>query len=175
MPSFGRKPPVPLTVKVSSEDGAIIPAARLRLDNVVTGFHGELATSGDGRFALAGLPLQAYRLTVEAEGFETRRLDVSVRSNVPLTLDVHLSVTAVKQTVEVNAVESMTLVDPEATGTRAALSSAGLEAIPVAPGNRGLEAYLMSFPGFAVNANGAIHPSRRPQPDDLRGGRPAHQ
>ncbi|MCX6621471.1 MAG: carboxypeptidase-like regulatory domain-containing protein [Acidobacteria bacterium] len=145
-------------MRLTSMDGASIPAARLRLENALTGFRGELLASGDGGYSLSQLPLQAYRLRVEAEGFDGRTVNVSLRTNVPLTLDIKLQVMSVRQEVAVSAIESSTLVDPEATGTRAALSAAGLEAIPVAPGNRGLEAYLLSFPGFAVNANGAIHP-----------------
>ena len=147
-----------LTVHVASADGATIAGARLRLDNALTGFRGVLSGNGSGEYSLSQLPLQSYRLTVEAEGFEARSIEVPLRSNVPLTIAVRLQVMAVKEAVEVSAMESSTLVDPEATGTRAALSAAGLETIPVAPGNRGLEAYLLSFPGFAMNANGAIHP-----------------
>ena len=33
-----------------------------------------------------------------------------------------------------------------------------IEQLPVAVSSRGLEAVLVSFPGFAQNANGAIHP-----------------
>jgi outer membrane cobalamin receptor len=50
------------------------------------------------------------------------------------------------------------LVDPAATGTRTELNRSTMERMPIAPSNRGLEAMLLSFPGFAANANGAIHP-----------------
>ena len=40
-------------------------------------------------------------------------------------------------------------------GTR---SASPHRAVPVAVGSRGLEAVLVTFPGFAQNANGAIHP-----------------
>ena len=123
-----------LTVHVASADGATIAGARLRLDNALTGFRGVLSGNGSGEYSLSQLPLQSYRLTVEAEGFEARSIEVPLRSNVPLTIAVRLQVMAVKEAVEVSAMESSTLVDPEATGTRAALSAAGLETIPVAPG-----------------------------------------
>ena len=50
------------------------------------------------------------------------------------------------------------LVDPEGTGTRTELNATVMNQLPVAPTSRGLESVLLTFPGFAANANGAIHP-----------------
>jgi hypothetical protein len=60
--------------------------------------------------------------------------------------------------VTVSAVEGRRLVDSEATGTRAEINAASLDKLPFATESRGIEAALLSFPGFAANANGAIHP-----------------
>ena len=49
-------------------------------------------------------------------------------------------------------------MDAEATGTRTQLNLAQIERMPVPAGSRALEAVLLSFPGFAADANGAIHP-----------------
>ena len=48
--------------------------------------------------------------------------------------------------------------DAESTGTRTELNSTATRRLPLAPGTRGLESMLLTFPGFAANANGAIHP-----------------
>jgi hypothetical protein len=58
----------------------------------------------------------------------------------------------------VGAFEKAQLVDSEATGTRTQLSLAQIETMPIPVGTRGLESILLSFPGFAADANGAIHP-----------------
>ena len=38
------------------------------------------------------------------------------------------------------------------------LTASAIERLPVPNGARGLEGVLLTFPGFAANANGAIHP-----------------
>src|SRR5919106_5215961 len=50
------------------------------------------------------------------------------------------------------------LVEARLTGTRTAISIGRIDQMPTATGTRGLESVLVSFPGFAQNANGAIHP-----------------
>ena len=60
--------------------------------------------------------------------------------------------------VTVSATEGRRLVDSEATGTRAEIAATSLEKLPFATDSRGIEAALLSFPGFAADANGAIHP-----------------
>ena len=60
--------------------------------------------------------------------------------------------------VTVSAIEGRRLVDAEATGTRAEIGAASLDKLPFATDSRGIEAALLSFPGFAADANGAIHP-----------------
>jgi outer membrane cobalamin receptor len=49
-------------------------------------------------------------------------------------------------------------VDTTSAGTRHAVAITRIERMPVAVTSRGLEAVLVAFPGFAQNANGAIHP-----------------
>src|SRR6184192_3290444 len=60
--------------------------------------------------------------------------------------------------VTVSAIEGRRLVDSEATGTRAEINAGSLDKLPFATDSRGIEAALLSFPGFAADANGAIHP-----------------
>ncbi|MCC6990502.1 MAG: TonB-dependent receptor, partial [Acidobacteria bacterium] len=49
-------------------------------------------------------------------------------------------------------------VDTASAGTRHQVSVEQIAHLPAAVGSRGLEAMLVTFPGFAQNANGAIHP-----------------
>jgi hypothetical protein len=83
---------------------------------------------------------------------------VSVHSNVPLEFTWKLELDALSDSVDVRAFGLERIVDPGETGTRTELSLAKIERMPIQVGNRGVEAILLSFPGFAANANGAIHP-----------------
>ena len=147
-----------LTVRLSDPNGLSLTEAELTLENRSTGFSRELRGQGDGEFQLVGIPPQTYRLLVRADGFAPVEKEVPLRGNVPVTLSITLEIAHVADQVLVSATETADLIDTQSTGTRTGLSSTAMEEIPVAPGSRGLETYLASFPGFAINANGAIHP-----------------
>jgi hypothetical protein len=147
-----------LTVRLLAQDGSDVSNGTVGLKNRATGFEKELRADGTGLYSLANIPLQTYRLTAASPGFTTAIREVALRTNVPLTIDIKLQLSTVQEAVTVNAVDVADLVDTEATGTRTALSSAAMEKVPAALGSRGIETYLLTFPGFAMNANGAIHP-----------------
>jgi len=146
-----------LTVKVSGPDGSPVTGASVRLENRSTGFE-RLIPETAGAYTLANLPLQTYRLTVEAPAFQAGVREVAVRSNVPVAVGLTLELATVRDTVTVSAGGSADLIDVEATGTRVGLSALAMSEMPAPMGSRGIETYLLSFPGFAMNANGAIHP-----------------
>jgi hypothetical protein len=138
--------------------GAVLPGAEIRLTNSITGFDAATVSGDDGTFRLTNVPLQTYRFSVVVSGFEPDTREIDLRANVPVTLDVTLAVAMQRDEVTVSASDGKQLVDPTLTGTRTAVSLTIIEHMPAATGSRGLESVLVSFPGFAQNANGAIHP-----------------
>jgi hypothetical protein len=146
-----------LTGRVFDPLGAALPAAAITLTNPLTGFEQTTTAREDASFQIANIPPQTYRLAVSFPGFEPDVRDVNLRTNVPVALDITLRVATQQDTVVVSA-EAGSLVDSTLTGTRSALSLGIIERMPTATGSRGLESVLVSFPGFAQNANGAIHP-----------------
>jgi hypothetical protein len=144
--------------RVADFQNAAIAGAMVKVENSLTGFRRATTTDAEGAFIVTNIPLQSYTVAVEHPGFESWRDTVPLRSNIPHTITVVLNLAAQATRVEVNASEVMQLVDVESTGTRTELNTSMMSRMPVAPSNRGLEAMLMSAPGFAANANGAIHP-----------------
>jgi len=147
-----------LSGTVLDSSGGLVANASVVLVNVVTNHEAQQMSGADGEFSFRNVPVQEYVLTVKKEGFAEFRQAVGVRSSVPVKVDVKLRLAAVGESVSITAYDVMELVDAEATGTRTALSMNTAERMPVAIGTRGLEAVLLSFPGFSQNANGAIHP-----------------
>jgi hypothetical protein len=147
-----------LTGSVLDPHGAAIPGARIALANPLTGFERTATSADDGTFRLSNIPLQTYTVKVEFPGFRPHVAQVDLRTNVPVRMDLTLDVAAQTDTVIVSAEASGSLVDPTLTGTRTAVSLLAVERMPTVTGSRGLESVLVSFPGFAQNANGAIHP-----------------
>jgi hypothetical protein len=147
-----------LHVSVLDASGSAVPHAEIAVENLLTGFHAVAATGTDGTGSFANLPLNDYRLQVRAPGFAGEQRTVSLRTNIPVSIEIRLRLAAVDERISVAAFDSAELVDPESTGTRSTLNQASMERMPVAASSRGVESYLLSFPGFAANANGAIHP-----------------
>lgn len=134
-----------------------LPGAEIGLANPITGLELRSTASTDGSFHLTNIPLQTYRVTIAFPGFQPEIRDVDLRTNVPVVLDVTLQLAPQTDTVVVSAAAER-LVDSTLTGTRTAVSLMMIDRMPTVTGSRGLEAVLVSFPGFAQNANGAIHP-----------------
>jgi hypothetical protein len=135
-----------------------VATAIVRVSNALTGFEVQEAAADDGTFSIMNIPFQTYAISVRKEGFGTWSESVSLRSNVPLTISVKLAVAEHVTSISVLASDPAQLIDTESTGTRTELNSTALSRLPIAPGTRGLESMLLTFPGFAANANGAIHP-----------------
>lgn len=146
-----------LVGEVLDATGAALPEARVRVENPLTGLRLEARTAADGSFEIRNIPFHSYTLRIEKEGFEPYQETLSLRTNVPRTISVRLVPSGVRESVTVSAAGGL-LVDPEETGTHVQMNQGDIERLAIQAGNRGLESILVSMPGFAQNANGAIHP-----------------
>lgn len=141
---------------VTDELGGVMPGVDIRLTRAVTGLTRHAVTGPDGRFELANLPWDRYDLHAEIAGFDPRHVVVPLRTSVPEELALVLRVATQTEVVRVRPAPQ--LVDPALTGTRTQVSFVGIEQLPAPVGSRGVESVLVTLPGFAQNANGAIHP-----------------
>lgn len=144
--------------RVVDPSGAVVAAAAVTLENPLSGYRQQVQTDAEGAFVIGNIPFQDYTLRVEREGLAPHSRTISLRSNIPVDVTVTLSLQAVTDEVQVTAFAARDMVDVEATGTRTQLNLAQIEHMPVPSGTRALESLLLSFPGFAASANGAIHP-----------------
>lgn len=158
VPAAAAQTTATLTGRILDQQGAALAGAEIRLTNAVTGFEVVSTSSADATFRVTNIPLQTYRLMAEFPGFKPATRNVDLRTSVPVAVELTLDLAAQTDTVTVSAADPGTLVDPTLTGTRTAVSLAIIQHMPAATGSRGLESVLVSFPGFAQNANGAIHP-----------------
>ncbi len=147
-----------LTGTVTDPSGAGIAGATVAVSNSIANFHSQTVTNPEGGYALRGLPMQAYVVTVSGAGFAPFERTVNLRSAVPFDFPVKLAVAESRQSVTVVDDVGALLVDPEQTGTRVQMNQADIDRLTRQAGSRGLESVIVSFPGFAQNANGAIHP-----------------
>lgn len=148
--------PAGITGVVSDPQGAVLPGATITVRQPSSGLERVGVSDGAGRFAVPNLPAGQYDVTITLDGFapETQRLRLDAAT--PAHWRATLSVAALTDTIVVTPVRAT--IDDETAGTRHAVSVTRIERLPVAVSSRGIEGVLVSFPGFAQNANGAIHP-----------------
>src|SRR6266545_7903664 len=102
-----------LSGRIADPNRGEVAGAHIVLSNAATGFQRELLSAEDGSFTVSNIPFQNYALTVEKQGFAAERREIPLRSNVPVSLEIHLRLLEVNERVEVTAFESTTLIDPE--------------------------------------------------------------
>ncbi|MDO8632924.1 MAG: carboxypeptidase-like regulatory domain-containing protein, partial [Phycisphaerales bacterium] len=141
---------------VLDPQGGVIPGVDVRLVKSLTALERTTTVGSDGTFQLTNIPLDTYELRVELAGFAPHVRAVDLRTSVPVDLKIVLELAA--QSTSVTVTPETPLVDTSSAGTRNQVSMAQIEQMPAPVGSRGIESILVSFPGFAQNANGAIHP-----------------
>lgn len=144
-----------LRIEVHDPQGAAL-ASTAELVSNGNQFRRDFQTDHDGRYVAQNLPFGVYRLSVKAEGFARWTDAVEVRSEVPIHITVTLGVATVTTQVEVT--DSVTLVDPNRTGTQYSIGHQVLaESIATQPG-RDLSDLVDDLPGWLYEANGVLHP-----------------
>lgn len=143
---------------VSDSTGAAIAGARVTLSHPLTGFALSAETRPDGAFQLLSIPLRTYQLSIRADGFQEHEQVITFANAAARSVAVRLELKTNVTSATVSAFDRVELVTPEDTGTRAQINQREIERLALSVGNRGLEAVVQTFPGFAQNANGAIHP-----------------
>jgi len=144
-----------LRIEVHDPQGATL-ASTAELVSDGNHFQRNFQIARDGRYVAQDLPFGVYRLSVKAEGFALWTDVLEVRSEVPIHVAVTLGVAPVTTQVEVT--DSVTLVDPNRTGTQYVIGRQVLaENIPTQPG-RNLSDMVDDLPGWLYEANGVLHP-----------------
>ncbi len=141
---------------VLDAQNAAVPGATVALRQPSSGLERVTVSDAGGHFQLPNLPVGTLDLTATLDGFTPALQRVVAATGAPVDVILRLAVATLTDTVVVRP--EPTAVDNTTAGTRHAVSVTRIERLPVAGASRGLEAVLVGFPGFAQNANGAIHP-----------------
>lgn len=146
-----------VTGTVKDQSGAIIPEARVRLHNPITGHERVTTSDGNGEFRIPDLPSNSYHLDVSKDGFAEYEHDLDVRTAVPVLVEVQLLPAGTKSTVRVEAYGTDVLENvPHAHYD---VDHSSLSKLPVISPASGLsDAVTMSTPGVVADSNGLFHP-----------------
>ena len=115
---------------VTDPGGAVVPNASVQVKNVGTGQVQQVSTDGQGRYAVAELPIGNYEAQVSAQGFQTFvRRGITLTVGQQAVVDFALMVGQSQQTVTVDA--QVTQVDTESTTVQSVVETKQIADLPL--------------------------------------------
>jgi hypothetical protein len=140
---------------VLDPSGAVVANAVVTIHNPVSGLDRSTNSDSNGNFSFANVPYNPYHLTVTAAGFAQNAQDVEIRSAVPVTVKVALSVAASSDTVTVEA--GADLVENDPTG-HTDVDRALFDKLPLESQSSSISSLVtLASPGVAADSNGLFH------------------
>ena len=137
---------------ITDPSGAVVPSARVSVKNVQTGFTLSLVTDNDGRYVAPSLPIGAYEIQVQAQGFET-----AVRQNINLAVgeqrEVNVVLTVGQMSQEVAVQESAAQLDTASSTVAGLISATQMRDLPL--NGRNFEQLIVLTPGVVPVTNAA--------------------
>ena len=141
---------------VTDPSGAVIPGAKVEITDPVSAFHRETISGGAGDYRFVNIPFNPYHMVVTAKGFASFAQDVDVRSAVPVTSDVKLSLESSNTTVTVEASGS-DLIETEPV-FHTDVSRDLFDKIPLESASSSVSSLVtLSSPGISADSNGLFH------------------
>ncbi len=142
---------------VADATGAMLPGAKVEVQNMGTGTSTELTTDKGGVFIASALPVGLYKVTAGASGFKTS-VQENIRLNVSDRVELKFSLSAGSVSETVNVVGSAPVVDTATSTVGGLVTPDQMADLPL--NGRSLTQLLATTPGWsqqgvAPNLNGA--------------------
>ncbi len=118
---------------VTDATGAAVPEARVTATNTATNVAFTTVTTSSGDFSIPAMPVGAYQLRIEKQGFKAAtRGDVIVSAGGTVTINAQLEVGAVSESIEVAA--SVELLQTATAKVTTAVSNKLVDQLPLVVG-----------------------------------------
>src|ERR1700756_3288443 len=141
---------------VVDSTGAVVPKARVEIQNPVSGFDRSALTDTSGRFEFTNIPFNPYHLTILAPGFASYVQDVEPRSSVPVTVSVKLQIAGSSTSVTVEA-EGGDLIENDPT-FHTDVDKNLFDKLPLESQSSSVSSLVtLATPGIAADSNGLFH------------------
>jgi Carboxypeptidase regulatory-like domain len=116
---------------VTDNLGAVVPNAKVTVQNRQTGLVRDMATDGSGNFAAALLPVGTYSVSVVVQGFKTFNAPtVTLATGDRARVDATMQLGEVSQTVEVSA-ESVAQLQTDSSSVGGLITTKAVQDLPV--------------------------------------------
>ncbi|HEV7397670.1 MAG TPA: TonB-dependent receptor [Pyrinomonadaceae bacterium] len=143
---------------VTDPNNAVVPNASVTIENSVTGYKRTTNTETDGSFKFNGVPPNTYSLTVNAAGFTAAKQTLNVRTSVPMTVNVPLTLGETAESVTVTSGGGNDVLENIPT-SHTDVDQTLIERLPVrSPGSGLSDVVTMAAPGVVAESNGMFHP-----------------
>ena len=144
-----------LRLKITDPDGLAVKASA-ELSSDAIQFHRSFSADDSGLIVVRTLRFGLYRVKVQQEGFAPYDGLIEIRSALPLTYAVRLSIAALSTAVQVTA--ENTLLDPERAGATDHLDQQEIAERPASLPGRSVVDLINSQPGWLYEGNAVLHP-----------------
>ena len=140
---------------VMDPSGAVVPNATVEIHNPVSGYDRTTTTDSNGKFSFPNIPFNPYHLSVLGKGFNAYSQDIDVRSVVPLSLSIGLTVGTSSETITVEGGADLVENDPIA---HTDVDRALFDTLPLESQSSSLSSLVtLATPGVAADSNGLFH------------------
>jgi Carboxypeptidase regulatory-like domain len=141
---------------VRDASGAVLPGAKITITNQATGRVVQATTSAAGTYTSGALIPASYTVRVEAEGFKTTQLTITVLVGVTASGNATMQVGQANQVVEVRA--SANQVDTEQVTVQGTLTTQQIENLPI--NGRNFLDLAQLEPGVQIQDGGNFDPTK---------------
>src|SRR5690349_2484039 len=142
---------------VKDPGGALVPNATITVTQPVTGYRQTTQTDAQGAFKLVNLPFNTYKVRAEATGFQPAEESIDLESNIPVNLELSLSLEQTTAAVTITS-GSEAMLETDRTSSDTDINQTLLERPLGAAPSRAIESIVASTPGFVTDDNGRMHP-----------------
>src|SRR5262245_62043473 len=140
---------------IADPNGAVIAGATVVIQNSVTGYRRTTTTDEGGAFRFSDVPQNNYQLTVTANGFNNASQSLVVRTSVPISVNIPLTIGDVS--TEVTVESSATNVENIPT-SHTDVDQSLVARLPVrSPGSGLSDVVTFAAPGVVADSNGLFH------------------
>lgn len=142
---------------VTDPNNAAVPNATVTIENAVTGYKQTVNVGTDGVFRFNNVPFNNYVVTASASGFSPAKQTLNVRTSVPISINIQVSVMGASETVTITGGGPDMLENVPSTHTD--VDKNLLTRLPVrSPGNGLSDVVTLAAPGVVADSNGFMHP-----------------
>ena len=144
-----------LRLKVTDPSGLGVKAT-VQIVSEANQYRHALATNDQGGLDVQRLPFGVYTLEINQPGFVEFSRTIDIRSSLPADYVIQLKISAVSQSVQVTA--GNTLIDPDQAGYVSQVGSSFIQNRQGSIPGRSIQELINSQPGWLYEGNAVLHP-----------------